>query len=54
MALTVVWRNPKPLIRTKQMAQRVQGDQSSVVYVVTEPDRTQEFTLISSEVISAA
>jgi hypothetical protein len=50
MALAVVWRNPKPLIRTKQTVQRIHGDQSWAVYVVTNPDRTQEFRLISGEV----
>ena len=50
MALAVVWRNPKPLIRTKQTVQRIHGDQSWAVYVVTNPDRTQEFRLISGAV----
>lgn len=50
MALTVVWRNPKPLIRTRQTVHRVQGDQSRVVYLVTDPDHTQEFTLIAGKV----
>ena len=43
MALTIVWRNPEPLVRTKQTLQRIQGDESSAVYVVTNSDNTQEF-----------
>jgi hypothetical protein len=50
MALAIVWRNPEPLSRTKQTVQRIQGDQSCAVYVVTNPDRTQEFRLIFGEV----
>ena len=50
MALAVVWRNPRPLIRTKQNVQRIKGDQSCAVYVVTNPNYMQEFRLISGEV----
>ncbi len=50
MALTVVWRNPKPLIRTKQTVQRIQGDHACAVYVVSDLDHTQEFTLIAGKV----
>ncbi len=50
MALAIVWRNPKPLIRTKRTVQRIQGDQSCAVYVVANPDCTQEFRLIFGEV----
>jgi hypothetical protein len=50
MALAIVWRNPKPLIRTKQTVQRIQGDHSCAVYVVNDAERTQEFSLISGEV----
>jgi len=48
MALTIVWRNPEPLIRLKQSVEKFQSDESCAVYVVTEADRTQEFTLICS------
>jgi len=50
MALAVVWRNPRPLIRTKRTLQRIKSDQSCAVYVVTDPDHTEEFRLISGEV----
>ena len=54
MALAIVWRNPKSLIRTKQTLQRIQGDPSCVVYMVANSDVTQEFRLISGPVVSAA
>ena len=54
MARTVVWRNPKPLIRNKQTVQRIQGDQSCAVYVVLNPACTQEFRLIPRAIITAA
>ncbi len=41
MGIKIVWRNPKPLIRTKRTVQRIQGDHSGAVYVVTNPDHTQ-------------
>ena len=50
MALAIVWRNPQPLIRTTKTVQRIRGDQSCAVYVVTNPERSQEFRLISGEV----
>lgn len=50
MTLRVVWRNPKPLIRTKQTIRRIEGDQSGAVYVVTTRDSAQEFSLISGKV----
>ena len=49
MALAIVWRNPQPPIRTKQTVQRIRVDQTCTVYVVTNPDHTQEFMLISGE-----
>jgi hypothetical protein len=49
MALTIVWRNPEPLIRTKQSVEKFRSDESCAVYVVTEADRTQEFTLICGQ-----
>lgn len=54
MALAVVWRNPKPLTRTKQTVQRVQDDRLCAVYEVTNLACTQEFTLISGALINAA
>lgn len=50
MALALVWLNPLPLIRTRQTVQRIQRDQSCAVYVVTNPERAQEFRLILREV----
>jgi hypothetical protein len=49
MALAIVWRNPKPPIRTKRTVQRIQCDPSCAVYVVTNSGCTQEFRLISGE-----
>ena len=54
MARTVVWRNPKPLIRNKQTVQRIQGDQLCAVYVVPNPACTQEFRLNSGAISTAA
>ena len=54
MALAIVWRNPKPLIRTNQTVQRIQDDQSCAVYVVTNPDGRQEFRLMAGAVSTAA
>lgn len=45
MALAVVWRNPKPLVRTKQTIQRIQSDETCAVYVVADVERTKEFRL---------
>ena len=50
MTLAIVWRNPKPLIKTKQTVRRIQADRSCAVYAITDAKRTQEFSLISSEV----
>ena len=47
MELAVVWQNPEPLIRAKHTVQRIRDDQSFVVYLVTNFEETQEFTLIS-------
>jgi hypothetical protein len=44
MALAIVWRNPKPLSRTKQTVQRIQGDHPCAVYVVTDAEQTQQFS----------
>jgi hypothetical protein len=47
MALAIVWRNPNCLIRTKRTLHRVQGDPSEVVYTVTDPNGTVEFSVKS-------
>jgi hypothetical protein len=47
MALEIVWRNPKCLIRTKRTLHRVHGDQFGVVYTVTDPNGTVEFSVQS-------
>ena len=47
MALAIVWRNPNCLIRTKRTLHRVQCDPSEVVYTVTDPNGTVEFSLKS-------
>ena len=54
MALAVVWRNPKPLIRTKQTVQRIQSERLCAVYVVTNSACAQEFRLMSGAFITAA
>jgi hypothetical protein len=46
MTLQIVWRNPTPLAKMQQTLQRVRTDQSVALYVVTNPDTTQEFELI--------
>ncbi len=50
MDLTIVWRNPLPLTRTKRTLQRIRKDQFGAVYVVTAPDLTQEYEVILGEV----
>ena len=50
MALAIVWRNPEPQISAKHTVQRIRGDKSCAVYVVTNPESTQEFKLISTAV----
>jgi hypothetical protein len=47
MALAIVWRNPNRLITTKRTLHRVQGDQFGVVYTVTDPNGTVEFSVKS-------
>ena len=54
MALTIVWRNPERLLRTEQIVRRIEGDPSSVVYVVTNRCGTQEFRLIFGTHVAAA
>jgi len=42
MSLVIAWRNPRPLARTERKVRRVAEDQFGTVYLVTEPDATQE------------
>jgi hypothetical protein len=46
MKLQVVWSNPIPLAKIKQTVQRIRTEQFGALYVVTNPDCTQEFELI--------
>jgi hypothetical protein len=50
MELKIVWRNPLLLIRTKRTLERIKSDQFGALYAVTNPDLTQQFELILSEV----
>jgi hypothetical protein len=50
MALKIVWRNPLLLKRTKRTLERVRSDRFGALYLVTNPDLTQQFELILSEV----
>ena len=47
MALAIVWRNPNRIIRTKRTLHRVHGEQFGVVYTITDPNGTVEFSLKS-------
>jgi hypothetical protein len=53
MALAIVWRNPNCLTRTKRTLHRIQGDQSGVIYTVTDPNGTVEFSLKSGSKIAS-
>ncbi len=46
MKLEIVWRNPILLAKIQQTVQRVRTEQFGTLYVVTNPDTTQEFELI--------
>jgi hypothetical protein len=46
MDLTIVWRNPVSLIKSKRTLQRIRKDQFGAVYSVTGPDLTQELDVI--------
>jgi hypothetical protein len=46
MNLTIVWRNPVSLIKSKRTLQRIRKDQFGAVYSVTGPDLTQELEVI--------
>jgi hypothetical protein len=50
MALTIVWRNPVPLVRFTRTLQLIISNELGAVYEVTAPDLTQEFELIPGEV----
>jgi hypothetical protein len=52
MARTVVWRNPKPLIRKTNGTADTR--RLSAVYVVLNPACTQEFRLLSGAISTAA
>jgi hypothetical protein len=46
MDLTIVWRNPVSLIKSKRTLQQIRKDQFGAVYSVTGPDLTQELDVI--------
>jgi hypothetical protein len=50
MALTIVWRNPLPLVRFTRTLQLIISNELGAVYEVTAPDLTQEFEVIPGEV----
>jgi hypothetical protein len=50
MGLTIVWRNPLPLVGFRRTLQRIIRNELGAVYEVTAPDLTQEFELIPGEV----
>jgi len=49
-ALTIVWRNPIPLVRFTRTLQLIISNELGAVYEVTAPDLTQEFEVIPGEV----
>ena len=50
MALTIVWRNPLPLVRFSRTLQLIISNELGAVYEVTAPDHSQEFEVIPGEV----
>jgi len=46
MTLQIVWRNPNPLARMKQTVHRVRTEHFGALYIVINPDTTQESELI--------
>ena len=50
MALTIVYRNPLPLVRFKRTLRLIISNELGAVYVVTAPDLTQELEVIPGEV----
>ena len=47
MALAIVWRNPISINKTKRTLYRLQGERFEVIYTVTDPEGTVEFSLKS-------
>lgn len=50
MELRVVWRNPEPLIKTKQKIYRIRREQGLAVYWVADRVQIQKFLLMSHQV----
>jgi hypothetical protein len=50
MTLTIVWRNPLPLVRFTRTLQLIISNELGAVYEVTASDLTQEFELILGDV----
>ena len=50
MLLSIVWRNPKPLIRTEHKILRIRRNHSFAVYAISDPERNRLFSLISRDV----
>jgi hypothetical protein len=50
MALTIVWRNPLPLVRFTRTLELIISNELGAVYAVTAPDITQQFEVIPGEV----
>jgi hypothetical protein len=50
MALTIVWRNPLPLVRFTRTPQLIISNDLCAAYEVTAPDLTQEFEPIPDDV----
>jgi hypothetical protein len=50
MALTIVWRNPLPLIRTELAPQRIISNEFGAAYAVTAADLMTEIDTIPGEV----
>ena len=46
MKLEIVWRNPVPMTKVEHTLHKVSSDQSGALYLVTNPDLTQQFELI--------
>jgi hypothetical protein len=46
MALTIIWRNRLPLIRTERTLQRIISHESGAVYPITDPDLIAEIDAI--------
>jgi len=46
MKLEIVWRNPIPVTKVEHMLRKVRSDEYGAMYLVSNPDLTQEFELI--------